>query len=174
MVHSLAQTFYRDPDDQLAAIVQAQIGEGGLPASSRSQAMMRRTARAEATYGRMVNQLQADAGFETAEQTEIALEVVLSSLVRRLTPEEANDLLSQLPSLLKPKLLSLPPGPDKTITRESIEEELVQRLGVDKKRVAEILAAIGTSISQSVSSGQIEDVQSQLPEDMRSIFAQAA
>ena len=68
------------------------------------------TARAEATLRRMLNQLQTDAGLETAEEAESALNVVLSSVVRRLTPGEAKDLIAQLPSLLQPKLYGLPPG----------------------------------------------------------------
>ena len=159
--------------DQLGAIVQAQIGEGGLAPSPRSPAMMRRAARAEATYGRLINQLRADAGFKTTEETETALEVVLRSLIMRLTSGEAKDLIAQLPSLLQANLLSLPPGPDKLITRETIEKELVQRLGVDKNRASQILSAVGATISQSVSLGQIKDVQRQLPEDLRTIFSDA-
>jgi uncharacterized protein (DUF2267 family) len=161
------------PLEQLGAIVQAQIGEGGLAASPRSPAMMRRAARAEATYGRLLNQLRADARFETAEETETALEIVLKSVIRRLTSGEAKDLIAQLPSLLQATLLSLPPGPDKLITREAIEEELVQRLGVDSSRARQILACVGATISQSVSPGQMKDVQSQLPEDLRGIFPDA-
>jgi CBS domain-containing protein/uncharacterized protein (DUF2267 family) len=159
------------PLDQLAAIVQAQIGEGGLPASPRSPAMMRRAARAEATYGRFLNQLQAGAVLENADEAATALDIVLKSLVRRLTAEEAKDLIAQLPSLLQPTLLALPPGPDKLITRSTIEAELVKHLGVDTPRAAQILAAVGGTIAQSVSAGQMKDVQSQLPEDLRGIFS---
>jgi CBS domain-containing protein/uncharacterized protein (DUF2267 family) len=159
------------PLDQLAAIVQAQIGEGGLPASPRSPAMRRRAARAEATYGRLLNQLQADAALDNAEEAETALDVVLKSVMRRLTAGEAKDLIAQLPSLLQPTLRALPPGPDKLITRSTIEAELVQELGVDASRAAQILAAVGRTIAQTVSAGQIKDVQSQLPEDLRGIFS---
>ncbi|HWP42023.1 MAG TPA: CBS domain-containing protein, partial [Blastocatellia bacterium] len=92
------------PLDQLASIVEAQIGEGGPAASPRTPAMERRAARAEATLRRVLNQLREDAGLETVEEAETALDVVLNSLVRRLTPSEAKDLIAQLPSLLQPKL----------------------------------------------------------------------
>jgi CBS domain-containing protein/uncharacterized protein (DUF2267 family) len=161
------------PLDQLGAIVQTQIGEGGLVASPRSPAMMRRAARAEATYGRLLNQLRAEVGFETAEEAEAALEIVLKSVIRRLTPGEAKDLIAQLPSLLQSRLLSLPPGPDKSITREAIEGELVLRLGVHGNRASQIAAAVGATISESVSPGQMKDVRGQLPEDLRRIFRDA-
>jgi CBS domain-containing protein/uncharacterized protein (DUF2267 family) len=159
------------PLDQLAAIVETQIGEGGPAASLRSPAMQRRAARAEATLGRMLNQLRTDAGLETVEEAATALDVVLNSLVRRLTPGEAKDLIAQLPSLLQPKLSALPPGPDRLITRESIETELAQRLGVDPSRAAQLLAAVGATVAQSVSAGQIKDVQGQLPEELRGVFS---
>jgi uncharacterized protein (DUF2267 family) len=112
-----------------------------------------------------------DAALETVEQAETALDVVVGALVRRLTPEEAKDLISQLPSALHARLQSLPPGPDKLITRERIEAELVSRLDVDPARATELLANIGATISRKVSPGQMEDVQGQLPGELRSVFS---
>lgn len=156
--------------DQLAAIVETQIGEGGPAASLRTPAMERRAARAEATYRRVLNQLRTNAGLESVDEAATALGVVLSSLVRRLTPEEAKDLISQLPSLSQPDLYALPPGPDKLITRASIETELIQQLNLDPPSAARLLTAVGATIAQIVSAGQIKDVQSQLPEELRGVF----
>lgn len=161
------------PIDRLAAIVEAQIGEGGPAGTDRSPARRRSAARAEATYRRLVNQLRADTGLENDGQAETALGIVLDSLVQRLTPGEAEDLIAQLPSLLQPALYGLPLGPDKLITRETIEQELVQQLGVEPSRAAKILAAAGALIAQSVSSGQMEDVRGQLPDSLREVFLDA-
>jgi len=161
------------PIDRLAAIIEAQIGEGGPASTGRSPARRRSTARAEATYRRVVNRLRAHTGLENDGRTEIALGIVLDSLVRRLTPGEAEDLIAQLPSLLQPALYALPLGPDKLITRESIEQELAQQLGVEPSQAARILAATGALIAQIVSAGQMEDVRSQLPESLREVFLEA-
>lgn len=161
------------PIDRLAAIVEAQIGEGGPTRTDRSPARRRSAARAEATYRRVVNQLRADTGLDNDDQAETALGIVLDSLVRRLTPGEAEDLIAQLPSLLQPALYALPLGPDKLITRETIEQELVQQLGVESSRAAKLLAATGALIAQSVSTGQMEDVRAQLPESLREAFLEA-
>ena len=161
------------PIDRLAAIVAAQIGEGGPATTDRSPARRRSAARAEATYGRLVNQLRADTGLEKAGQAETALGIVLDSLVQRLTPGEAEDLIAQLPSLLQPALYALPLGPDKLITRETIEQELAQQLGVEPSRAAKLLAATGALIAQTVSTGQMEDVRAQLPESLRDVFLEA-
>ncbi|HEY8504005.1 MAG TPA: CBS domain-containing protein [Gemmataceae bacterium] len=158
------------PLEEVAAIIQAQIGEGGPAASVRSPAAQRRAARARATYGRLLNRLRAAANLETAEQAETALEVVLEALVRRLTPDEAEDLIAQLPSLLQPTLRALPPGPDKGITRQAIETALCERLEVDPPRAAQLLDVVGATLAQVVSPGQIEDMRAQLPEEMRSIL----
>jgi CBS domain-containing protein len=106
------------PLDQMAAIVQAQIGEDGPAVSPRSPRRMRSVARAEATYGRLINQLRMDADLDDAEEAKTALEIILKNVVRRLTPGEAKDLIAQLPSLLQPMLQALPPGPDKFITEK--------------------------------------------------------
>ena len=161
------------PFDQLTPVIARQIGEGGPAPSSRTPAAQRSSARAQATYGRLRNEVQEAAGLQTPEQADAALEVVLGALVRRLTPGEAEDLVSQLPSLLQPKLRALPPGPDKQIARQTIENELVSRLDVSPQRAAEILLAIGESIADSVSAGQIEDMRAQLPEELRSILPSA-
>jgi uncharacterized protein (DUF2267 family)/predicted transcriptional regulator len=159
------------PLDQLAAVVEAQIGEGGPAVSLRSPATRRSAARAQATYGRMLNQLRADAHLETSEQAATALEAVLGSIVQRLTPNEAKDLIAQLPSLLQPTLRSLPSGPDKMITRQTIESELSERLGTDQSHTWQILVAVGDVVAQTVSPGQIDDVHGQLPDGLRGIFS---
>jgi uncharacterized protein (DUF2267 family) len=159
------------PLEDLAAIVEAQLGEGGPAPSDRSPARKRSAARAAATLGRMLNGLRNDAELDSAEQAEAALEIVLAALVQRLTPDEAKDLISQLPSLLQPRLRAQPPGPDKSMTREGIEAELVEQLQLTPTRAAQLLEIVAATINESVSTGQMEDVQRQLPEALRRVFS---
>lgn len=158
------------PLDELAAIVRSQLGQGG-PADPRRRRA--REARAEGTYWRLINELRANASLETTAQAEMALEVALTSLLRRLTPHEAKDLIAQLPSLLHAQLQRLPDGPDRQITRAAIEDELMHRLEVEPPRATDILNAVGRTLEQNVSAGQIEDVRGQLPEELRSLFPRA-
>ena len=160
------------PLEELATVVVGQLGEGGPAPSDRTPAARRSAARAEATYGRLLNQLREDSGLK-AEGAETALKVVLNGLVRRLTPNEAKDLIAQLPSMLQPALYDLPPGPDKLITKETIEAELSRRLGVERERAAHLLASAGALIAQSVSAGQMNDVRGQLPEELRGVFLES-
>lgn len=157
------------PLEELAAIVQVQLGEGG-PAPTRRAARERRGTRAESTYRRFLNHVRASSGLDAA-LAETAVQTVLRSLVRRLDPGEAKDLIAQLPSLLHRQLKSVPPGPDKLVTRETMESELVQRLDIDPVRAALVLRAIGLTLAQVVSPGQIDDMHSQLPEVLRFTFS---
>lgn len=161
------------PLDRLAAIVEAQIGEGGPAKTDRAPARRRSAARAEATWRRVVNQVRADTGLDKEGQAEVALEIVLDSLVQRLTPDEADDLIAQLPSLLQPSLYALPPGPDKGITAHTIERELEQELAVGPSYAAQILVGIGALIASIVSPGQMKDVRGQLPASLREVFSKA-
>ena len=159
------------PLEQLAAVVEAQIGAGGPAPSLRLPATRRNTARAQATYGRMLNELRSHAGLETSEQAEAAIEIVLGSIVKRLPPNEAKNFMAQLPSLLQQTLRVLPPGPDRSITQQTIEAELSERLGSDENYTRQIIMAVGDIVAEMVSCGQIEDLHGQLPDGLRNIFA---
>lgn len=159
------------PLEQLAAVVEAQIGDGGPAPPLRSTSMRRAAARAQATYGRMLNELRSHADLETSEQAKMAIEIVLGSIVKRLPPNEARNFLAQLPSLLQQTLRALPPGPDRSITRQTIEAELTERLESDSTHTAHIVAAVGDIVAETVSCGQIDDLLVQLPDGLRDIFA---
>src|SRR5690606_41878216 len=113
------------------------------------------------TLARRVARVGGEAGVESSERARTALEVVLASLVRRLTDSEAKDLIAQRRSLLQGPLRSLPPGPDKSIASETIEAELAKRLDVDRQRAGQLLAAVGRTLAQWISPGQMEDVRSE-------------
>src|SRR5690606_38319849 len=75
------------PLDELSAVVEAQLGGGGPAPSPRTPAAQRRKARAEATLGRLLTQVQEATGL-SREQSRTATELVLSDLVSRLTKEQ--------------------------------------------------------------------------------------
>lgn len=159
--------------EAVSSVVEAQLGSGGPAPSPRTSAAQRRTARAENTYRRMITQLQESTGLSSFEQTVTATEVVLSSMVRRLTGDESKDFIAQLPSLMQESLLALPIGPDVSIGPESIESELVKRLDIDPKRAAELLGIIGSEILQSVSPGEASNIQGQFPQELNEALSPA-
>jgi CBS domain-containing protein/uncharacterized protein (DUF2267 family) len=137
----------------------------------RERAVRRHEAQRHRAYIELLRRTLELTGLSFAEQAESALEVVLSGLVRRVTPEEAGDFLSQLPSRVRQYALTLPSGPDPSVTRASIEHELDLYLGVGPDRAAEILEGTGQALEQSISAGEIEDLRSQLPSDLKQLFS---
>jgi CBS domain-containing protein/uncharacterized protein (DUF2267 family) len=146
------------------------ISPGGL--DSRTRARMRRAARAESTYGRLLHAVMRETQIDTRERAEQALLTVLSSLCRRLTPNGARHFLAQLPSKLGPVLDRPFDGPDRNVTAESIEAQLRHTLHVVPEVATEVLYAVCNAVSDSVSAGEIESVRAELPGAMKDLFPQ--
>jgi uncharacterized protein (DUF2267 family) len=141
----------------------------GRTAEARSRALMRAKARAEATYGRMLQAVVEATGLDR-NRSERALSVACCMLCSRLTPDEAQDLIAQLPSLLQRQLDQPAVGPDRAVSTEAIEGELSRSLELDSESASEILRAICGVISETVSAGQIKEVRGQLPDEMKALF----
>ncbi|MBS3652505.1 DUF2267 domain-containing protein [Pseudaminobacter sp. 19-2017] len=141
----------------------------GMTAQSRTRALMRAKARAEATYGRML-QAMADATGLERNSAERALLIACCMLCRRLAPGEAQHLIAQLPSLLQQQLDQCADGPDRAVSTEAIEDKLSRSLGLAPESASEILRAICRVIAENVSEGQIQEVRGQLPDEMKALF----
>ncbi|HEX2881842.1 MAG TPA: CBS domain-containing protein [Polyangiaceae bacterium] len=167
---------------RLAGIIRTQLqaparlkSEGKLKptretAVARERREQRHAARAKGTYDAMLRHVLAMTELRYEEEAAQALEIVVSSVVQRIAPSEGEDLLAQLPSRLRQRVSATPPGPNGKITRRSIERLLKERLRLDSKRAAELLNQIGLVLGQCVSLGEIEDVQGQLPPDLKTLF----
>jgi CBS domain/Uncharacterized conserved protein (DUF2267) len=99
----------------------------GRTAQSQARALMRAKARAEATYGRML-QAVADTTGLGRDRAERALLIACCMLCRRLTPGEAQDLIAQLLVLLQRQLDQCTDGPDRAVSTQAIEAELSRSL----------------------------------------------
>lgn len=177
------------PED-LRAIVEAQLEveaphkpagllhpEGaGRPerrAAGRARALMRAKARSEQTVNRLIKTVAEAADLDT-ERAERALTVAVCMLCRRLSPDEAHHLVSQLPRLMQPGLDRCFDGPDRNVTTNAIEKELASVLGVDAKAASRALQAVCAAVAGTVTAGEIAEVRGQLPEEMRELFPEAA
>lgn len=138
-------------------------------AHGRARALMRAEARAEATYRRVVQAVAEPTGLDAA-LSERALLIALCMLCRRLIPDEASHLLAQLPSRLQPRLTDCLDGPDRSVTAQSMQDELARSLGVSAGRAQDILQAVLWVVSENVSAGQIAEVRAQLPEEMKTLL----
>jgi uncharacterized protein (DUF2267 family) len=159
--------------------VEARFKEAGVPypteparpgSGGRIRAQMRRKARAENTYGRLLHVVGAHTGLKTRQRAETALLVVLGAVCRRLMPEEAQHFISQLPSKLHPELEKSFQGPDRHVTTAVIQEELARVLSLGPDEAADVLYSICEVVAESISAGEIEDVRGQLPAAMKGLF----
>lgn len=135
-----------------------------------ARALMRRRGRAELAYSKVLHAVEAHTGLNQKADAERALLVVLGAVCRRVTPAQAAHLLAQLPSKLKEDLDRVLQGPDRRITREAIETELVREMKVDYAAAAQIADGIGRAIANTVSSGEIQGFRGQLPAELKGIF----
>lgn len=175
----------------LAAIVRGQLAEParlkpkgklhpGAPAlhgneSAAQNPERRQDARRRQVYGRLIKRTMAATEIESTELAEQALLIVITALVRRVTPHEAGDFLAQLPrSLHDYAIAHVPAGPDVGVHRRSIEDRVAHALGVGPERAARVVRQIGSVLRESISEGELSDVKSQLPADMKAIFEPAA
>lgn len=144
-------------------------GTGG--AAGRARALMRAKSRAEASYNMLVKAVEGPAGLDR-DRAERALLVGICMLCRRLSPQEAHQLVAQLPSMLQPKLAQCLDGPDRNVTAKAIEAELASVLGLDAARAAAALRAVCDAITGLIAAGEVDEIRGQLPEDMKPLFPQ--
>lgn len=166
----------------LAAIVRSQLSEParlkpagsarpGVAEGRRARAEQRREARRQTAYATLVKRTLEYTGLVRPEDAERALEVVLEGLVRRAPPDEAGDLLAQLPSRLREHVVaSVPSGPDFSVSRGSIERALEASLDIGEARARTVLTEVGHALAHAISAGELEDFRGTLPADMKDIL----
>jgi uncharacterized protein (DUF2267 family) len=148
--------------------------QAAATAEGRARALMRARARAEATYGRMVDAIENATGLDRG-RAERALFLAACMLCRRLSQEEAQHLMAQLPSLLQRRLEGCLVGPDRSVTARAMQEELARSLGLaSSEEAGEIIRSVFEVMSKSVSVGQMNEVRGQLPEEIRCLLSAAA
>jgi len=102
------------------------------------------------------------------EQAEALTRAVLATLAERITGGEARDLAAQLPVPLQNPLLSA----DEEAEAFSLDEFIrrtAQRAGTDRDTADIGVAAVMTTLRESISSGEFDDVMSQLPQEFRGV-----
>jgi len=170
----------------IAALVRAQLEEPAThkrsgethptraPEEPEAEAIraLRRAAHAEQTLHLALRIVEEETGLEGLDRALSALLVVVTGIVRRIMPPEAGDFLSQLPSEVRQRVLAsgIHSGPDRKVTRESVEVDMQQRLGLDAAKASDLVNRVGAALRRLVSAGEIEQVRGQLPEAMRSIL----
>ena len=95
---------------------------------------------------------------EQAERTAVA---VLQALADRLTGDEADDLLAQLPEPLK-RSVAVTPQPEQ-MTANAFVERVADELGLSPEEARERVRGVLDTIREAVTPGEFHDVLVQLP-----------
>lgn len=161
----LAEPAQFKPKDELHPVKPARYPSGKVEDRAWARMALARQRALEA-----VRLVQMTTQLETEEQALQAFDRFISALVRRVTPGEAKDLLSQLPSQLRERWLDLPAGPNLHVTRHTLVGDLERHLNVDSTRADEIARGVGLALSALISDGELDDLRSQLPEGLRELL----
>lgn len=106
---------------------------------------------------------------DTQRAAEQAINATLETLSERITGGEAKDLASQLPEEIQAPLERSAEQAE-TFSLEEFYERVAQREGVDTDTARRDAAAVMTVLGVAVSSGQLEDLRSQLPSEFDDLF----
>jgi uncharacterized protein (DUF2267 family) len=111
-------------------------------------------------YDQMVARLSKETGMGREEAEETLL-FVLQALADRLTGDEAEDLISQLPAELK---ITITPTPEaEAMSSTGFVELVAGELGVDEDEARRRINAVFHVLKDAVTPGEYHDVLVQLP-----------
>lgn len=111
-------------------------------------------------FREMVKKVQDYSGFSDREAQD-ALELTVESLAVHLAEGERKDFASQLPQELQDLVLTVEP------THETADEDILQQFErveqIDEPRAKKQLLAAWQTLKDALSEGQIQHIESQLP-----------
>ncbi|HEY0471160.1 MAG TPA: DUF2267 domain-containing protein [Kribbella sp.] len=114
-------------------------------------------------FHEMVAAVKRAADLPDNDQAERALRATLRTLGERLAGGEPFDLASQLPGELKDELP--PQGPGDAFSLEEFYRRVARREGTDPETARRHARAVMAVLREAVSSGEFDDVLSQLPKE---------
>lgn len=114
-------------------------------------------------YRELIKRVQDYSGISDQESRD-ALEVMVEMLAVRLADRERRDFASQLPEQLQDIALTVWPTEDNY--RQSIIEQAMELQDIDESSAKRRLRAAWHALCDAISSGEVEDIESQLPNDV--------
>jgi uncharacterized protein (DUF2267 family) len=109
---------------------------------------------------------QADVSLEKADALTSA---TLRTLAERISGGEAEDLAEQLPTELKPILMPAD-EPAQPFDAEEFVRRVADRAGTDPDQATAGVRAVFNTLREAVTPGEIDDITSQLPKDLRGLI----
>ncbi len=123
---------------------------------------------------RWINEIMAEMDWENPDKAYAALRVVLQTLRDRLSVQEANDLSSQLPTLIRGIYFeNWKPNdvPNRQRTFDQFVAPVAEHFSGDDSVDPEwTCRSVMKVLARHVSAGEIEDIKSCLPEELRDLW----
>lgn len=125
------------------------------------------------------NLAQSILGLST-ELSKKVMDAFLEDIVRRISPQEASEFIDQLPKMVRKGLKAVSFGPDKSITANTIINELNRIVAAEGKTGEEIAVLCWNVLAHYIGEnpeaeiGELSDVRSQLPRDIQVRICHAA
>lgn len=116
-------------------------------------------------YRELVKQVQHYSGFSLSESEE-ALRLFITILSARLGPDERKDFTSQLPQELKDETMET--AEVIRYNSEDLYEVLADVQGIEEDHAKKQVMAVWSALKDHLTKGQVQDIKSQLPEDLNS------
>lgn len=117
-----------------------------------------------------IAKVQRRADLDSQEQAMLAIGATLATLAERLAGGEAKDLASQLPPEIGVFLLQPYAGIGDPFGLEEFFRLVSERAGIDLQDASLQARVVIGVLCEAVSMGEIENVRSQLPHDIRQLF----
>lgn len=121
-------------------------------------------------YSLFIKEVQTRGNLDSREEAAKAVEATLQTLGERLFGGEAKDLAAQLPRNLSRFLLGQENKGD--FHKEEFVQRVSRREGTDPAMAEAHARTVIGVLCDAVSSGEIDDVLSQLPHDYGDLFAE--
>ena len=117
-----------------------------------------------------IAKVQRRADLDSQEEAMLAIGATLATLAERLAGGEAKDLASQLPPEIGVFLLQPYAGIGDPFGLEEFFRLVSERAGIDLQDASLQARVVIGVLCEAVSMGEIENVRSQLPQDIRQLF----
>jgi uncharacterized protein (DUF2267 family) len=119
-------------------------------------------------YDELIASVAKGAGI-SRESAEALTGATLRTLAERITRGEAEDLAAQLPKELQGHLLK-PQEDAEPFDLEEFIRRVAERTGMDPDEVLVHVGAVFATLREAVTSGELDDIRAQLPEDLRGLI----
>lgn len=119
-------------------------------------------------YDSIIKEVMDRARLSSREQAREATHATMEILGERLFGGEAEDLAAQLPEELARSLTSS--GPKENFGLQEFLRRLGEREGIEAEQAEEHAKAVFTVLQEMVSTGELTDIRSQLPDEYERLF----